>query len=789
MSGVSPAVSSSSLGGGDAFDEIFELAPVGMSIVSTDRRYLRVNRRYAEITGYSSEELCALSSAEELTHPDDRDIAPPELRKLARGECRSVALYKRYVRRDGAVIWAHLRLSLRRDAQGAPLHFIGVLEDVTAQLEAHAKLAVVSAQPFVGLAVVQDDRVVYANEAVARLNGHTLAETSSWRAADVLARIHPDDRAMLAENAARRQAGEAGVRDEYRVRFRRGGEGERGGEYRWLDVHLRPVMHLGRPALLVAFGDVTAQVEAERTLEERNLRYEQLLESSRLDAARIRASEERYRGLVESLDEIVYTADFERRLTFVNHAVSRFGYTPAELLGTDTRRLIFRDDQAAVAQARERVIAGATVTLEYRMLDARGQLHAMRDVARLLRDDAGRPIGLSGVLVDLTEQRSLEEQLRVAQKMEAVGRLAGGVAHDFNNLLTVIESYAELASEDMAAGDPLAADLQEIRRAAERAAVLTRQLLAFSRKSILRLEVLDVGEVVVGVEKMLRRLIGEDVELRVRVAHSAAVKADRGQLEQILMNLAVNARDAMPDGGRLELATADVEFDEASARQHVDVAPGPYVRIMVTDTGCGMDVETLSRIFEPFYTTKAPGKGTGLGLAMVYGIVKQSEGAIRVRSEVGVGTTFEIDLPRAAQVPPSESPHRSKTPRSVGHETILVVEDEDNVRELVKRLLEGAGFEVLTAASPKDAEALFAVHGASVDLLLSDVVMPGLNGRALADRLRAARPGLRVLFMSGYNESVLGPHGVVDDGIQLLLKPFAVQELSSAVRRALDRRP
>jgi PAS domain S-box-containing protein len=766
----------------DAFDEVFEFAPVGMSLVSPDRRYLRVNRRYCEITGYTSEELCALPSLDALAHPDDREIGPPEFRKLVRGEIPRFAIYKRYVRRDGALIWTHLRVSLRRNPDGSPREFIGVLEDVTAQLEATAKLAVVSEQPFLGLAITQDDRTVYSNEAVAKISGHSQEETLSWRTADALALIHPEDRAFVAENARRRQQGDASARDAFRVRFLRGAD-----EHRWIDVHVRPVMHLGRPATLFAYADVTEQVEAERALEEKSRRYQQLLEASQRDAARIRESEERYRGLVESLDEIVYATDFDRRLTFVNQAVAQLGYTPADLIGTSAAPLIHPDDRQLVAEAHARVLAGATLTMEYRLLDARGLPHLVRSTGRPMHDDAGRLIGLSGVMVDLSRERSLEEQLRVSQKMEAIERLAGGVAHDFNNLLTVIESYAQLAAESMPADDPLASDLLEIRRAAERAAILTRQLLAFSRKSILRPEVLDVSEVVVAVEKMLRRLIGEDVALAVTTGETSPVRADRGQLEQVLMNLAVNARDAMPDGGRLEIATADVELDDAQALEPLGVKPGPYVRITVTDTGCGMDEATLSRIFEPFYTTKAPGKGTGLGLATVYGIVKQSDGAIRVRSEVGRGTTFEIDLPRADHVVVAESPRCTTSPRAVGRETILVVEDEADVRVLVKRLLASAGFAVLTAASPKEAEALFVEHGASVDLLLTDVVMPGMNGRVLAERLRAARPSLRVLYMSGYNESVLGPHGVVDDGIQLLLKPFAVHELAEAVRRALDR--
>jgi PAS domain S-box-containing protein len=400
-----------------------------------------------------------------------------------------------------------------------------------------------------------------------------------------------------------------------------------------------------------------------------------------------------------------------------------------------------------------------------------------------------------GVVRDLSEQkragealRDLEEQFRQAQRLEAVGRLAGGVAHDFNNILTAISGYTELLLEDFRGNDPRRADLEEIRSAAQRAAALTRQLLAFSRKQVLQPQVLDLNEVVRALEKMLRRLIGEDVELAFRSADRlGAVRADPGQLEQVILNLAVNARDAMPHGGQLTLETANVVLDEAYAREHADTNPGPYVMLAVSDTGTGMSPEVQSHIFEPFFTTKELGKGTGLGLATVHGIVTQSGGRVQLYSEPGHGTTFKIFLPRVE--PTAEAAEAAPpTPVEGGRETVLVVEDDAAVREVVAKSLGNRGYTVLRAPDGRTALELAQVRAGKVDLLLTDIVMPGITGRELAQTLAAQHPRLRVLYMSGYTDDAVVRHGVLEEGVPFLQKPFTSDTLALKVREVLDRR-
>ncbi len=385
----------------------------------------------------------------------------------------------------------------------------------------------------------------------------------------------------------------------------------------------------------------------------------------------------------------------------------------------------------------------------------------------------------------MTERKRLEHQLVQAQKMEAVGRLAGGIAHDFNNQLTVVLGRSEMLLERLPPEDPRRRPAQLIRETAERAAGLTRQLLAFSRKQVLEPKVLDLNQVVGGMEKMLRRLIGEDVELTLAPgAGLGAVSADPGQLEQVVMNLAVNARDAMPQGGRLLLRTANAELDTTACRRHADAAPGRYVMLEVTDTGVGMDAATQARIFEPFFTTKEAGKGTGLGLATVFGIVKQSNGHIWVYSEPGHGTTFKVLLPRIegeADGAPAETAAARR-----GSETILLAEDEPELRALVAEHLEARGYTVLAAATPEEALGLARAHAGPIHLLLTDVVMPGLSGRALSEQFRAERPEARVLYMSGYTDEIIGHHGLLEAGTALLQKPFTGNALALKVREVLD---
>ncbi len=386
------------------------------------------------------------------------------------------------------------------------------------------------------------------------------------------------------------------------------------------------------------------------------------------------------------------------------------------------------------------------------------------------------------------ETRRLEDQLRHAQKLESIGRLAGGIAHDFNNLLTVIMGNTDLALARLQTEDPVRREVEGIRRAAGRAADLTRQMLAFSRKQLLQPRVLQLNDVVSDMSAMLQRLIGADIELRTCLATDLLhVKADPGQLEQVIANLAVNARDAMPDGGTLTIETAPAVLSEAYVRMHAAVTPGPYVMLALTDTGTGMSPETKARLFEPFYTTKPSGKGTGLGLAMVYGIVMQSGGHIWVYTEPGRGSTFKIYLPAhegAADAKAATAPRAPTPPRST--ETILVAEDEEAVRELICIILRRQGYTVLEASNGDEALALMATHGERVHLLLSDIIMPGLGGRSLLEQLRTQHPSLRVLFVSGYTENVVLNEGMLDSRTAFLEKPFSPSALLNRVRDVLD---
>ncbi|MEZ5101303.1 MAG: ATP-binding protein [Thermoleophilia bacterium] len=394
---------------------------------------------------------------------------------------------------------------------------------------------------------------------------------------------------------------------------------------------------------------------------------------------------------------------------------------------------------------------------------------------------------LLATLHDLTDRRRLENELRQSQKMEAIGQLAGGVAHDFNNLLTAISGYTELLLLKLRDGDPGRRDAEEVRRAAQRAATLTQQLLAFSRRQMLRPRPLDLNAVIDGMDAMLRRLIGEHIELvSVPAQDLGQVSADPGQLEQVMLNLAVNARDAMPDGGKLVLETAKVTLDKSQARRH-GVEPGEYVVLAVSDTGCGMDDETRARIFEPFFTTKEQGKGTGLGLATVYGIVTQSGGAVGVESAPGAGSRFTVLLPRLAVELPAPAPEPTGTTEALrGTETVLLVEDEDIVRRLAHRVLSEHGYTVLEASYGDEAIQIAARHAGRIHLLVTDVVMPQMSGRELAAAVVRLRPDTRVLYMSGYTDSVFGSAGILDDRTWFLAKPFTPLALARKAREVLD---
>jgi signal transduction histidine kinase len=478
------------------------------------------------------------------------------------------------------------------------------------------------------------------------------------------------------------------------------------------------------------------------------------------------------------------------RIAECNDAMARmYGHHEArELVGTRLADLHNVTDPANREQMRAFVRAG------YRMSDAETREHDREGRSRVFLNNVvgfiedGHLVRVWGTQRDVTDQRHLEEQLRQAQKMEAVGQLAGGIAHDFNNLLTAILGNTQLLLRDLPPGDVKRGDVEEIRKASERAAALTRQLLAYSRRQMLQPEVLDLNVVVAEMDKMLRRLIGEHIALVTVLAPDLGrVRADPNQIEQVIVNLAVNARDAMPppDGGTLTIETVNVELDEAFTQAHLGAVPGPYALLAVTDTGHGMDAAVRAHLFEPFFTTKEVGKGTGLGLATVYGIVKQSDGYISVESQPGRGASFKVYLPRIAAPPaPGLGPQKGRPAR--GTETVLVVEDESAVLALSRRALEAQGYVVLAASDAPSALRIVERYGGTIHLLLTDVVMPGMSGRELADRLAAQRPGIRVLYMSGYPGDEVIQHGAFPPGSAFLQKPFSPDALARKARDVLD---
>jgi two-component system, cell cycle sensor histidine kinase and response regulator CckA len=514
---------------------------------------------------------------------------------------------------------------------------------------------------------------------------------------------------------------------------------------------------------VAVFEDITGRKQAEADL---------LLQSAALNAA---------------ADAMVIT-DRDGTIVWVNPAFTELTeYAARDAVGQNTRLLKSGEQAPAIyASLWETLLSGLVWRGELINRKKGGTVYPESQTITPVKGAGGAITHFIAIKRDLTQQRLLERQYVQAQKMETVGRLAGGVAHDFNNLLTVINGRSELALMDLREGDALHGDLTEVLHAGRRAVGLTRQLLAFSRKQVLQPDVLTLDSVVADVKGMLDRLIGEDVNLVFESGPDLGrVKVDRGQLEQVIMNLVINARDAMPKGGTLTIETGNVEIEELDARRHPSMKAGPHVMLAISDTGVGMDAATRERLFEPFFTTKGPNKGTGLGLATVYGIVKQSGGSIWAYSEVGKGSSFKIYLPRvedeasAARVPSAPVAAR-------GSETVLVVEDESAVRALAERMLQSAGYTVLLAAGGDDAVSRVEQHDGPVDLLLTDVVMPGMSGRDLAARLAELRPRMKVLYTSGYTDDAIVHHGVLDPDTRFISKPYGTAELTRKVREALD---
>jgi two-component system cell cycle sensor histidine kinase/response regulator CckA len=709
-----------------------------------------------EITGYPASDFIAnrVRTYGSIIHGDDNADLDPE---LAAG--RPYEVEYRIVHADGSPRWVFERGQGARDEHGN-LWLEGVIFDITERKQAEARLAeterrnraLVEQLPLITYIAALDElsSMQYVSPQIEQILGYSvrdwLDDPEMW-----VRLLHPDDRDRVLE-LHRTLPIDQEFDCEYRLIAK-------DGRAVWLrDRSVTIYDDAGNP--LHSQGYVVDITEAKRAQEE------------------IVRAKEFSETLIRTANVMVVGLDLDGRVTLFNEAAEHVtGYTFEELRGHPWFELVAGGDRdrADAAETDESPIL--TKSGEERFVSWRNsEVH-----------ENGRITGTISFGIDLTEQKGLEDQLRHSQKMEAVGRLAGGIAHDFNNLLMAISGYSDFALANLEPGGAAAADIEEISKAADRAASLTRQLLAFSRRQVLQPKVLSLNEVIGDLEGMLRRLIGENIRLRVTLdAGLRAVRVDRGQIEQVLMNLTLNARDAMPNGGDLLLTTKNVEVSGARAEATLDLEPGSYTTLVVSDTGHGMDVETRSRAFEPFFTTKKAGEGTGLGLATVYGIVKQSGGSIRLDSVPGKGAVFTLYFPTALQAEQPSTPALAPPDHANGSETILLVEDEDVVRDLVRKMLEQGGYTILEARDGKEALALSKVHVPGIDLLLTDVVMPGMNGRELAERIWFTRPETRVLYMSGYTDLRVFDPEILDPGSAFLHKPFTYAELAGKVREVLD---
>ena len=603
------------------------------------------------------------------------------------------------------------------------------------------------------IAVVDmEGRRIFNSLSYEKVIGYSPEELQSSSAFE---QIHPDDREYVKKAAEDAKHSGIGTTLEYRFRHKDG---------TWL------VLESTSSVIRNAEGEPEKLVVVNRNITER------------------KRAEADFRSVVEDAPYGIYRASITGRFLQVNPALQKMlGYDQEqELLGKDLAKDIFRHngEYQRLTELLNRSKEIKDIEMEWNKQD--GTSITVRCSGYSIYDENGFPACFEVFAEDVTEKRVLERQLRMAQKMEAIGRLSGGIAHDFNNLLGVIIGYSRVLKKALGAGNALCEHALEIEKAGERAASLTKQLLAFSRQQVLTPAILDLNALASDMEGMLPRLLGEDVKVSLELdPELGSVKADQSQIEQIIMNLAVNARDAMPNGGQLKIRTANFEIDQTYTRNHPGSKTGKYVLLAVTDTGTGMNAETLTHMFEPFFTTKERGKGTGLGLATVYGIVKQSNGYIWVDSAPGKGTSFEIYLPRHAGQPAGEQKLDSEE-RLRGSECILLVEDAEPLRRLAKSFLETGGFRVFSAESGEEALEVAAGFGGVFDLLLTDVVMPGINGRVLAEQLLPRQPGMKVLYMSGYTDSFIAGHGVLEPGTHLLHKPFTDEVLIRKVRQVLD---
>lgn len=711
----------------------------------------------------------SLDAYYDRVHPEDR-MRVKQVALRAIDERKDYTVEFRFFHSDGSLRWMEGRGKAVYDADDNPTKVYGIGVDITERKQAEESLR--KSQNHLALAQeigkigsfewdLKAGKFIVSEELNA-LYGANIGNLEG-RYDDWLNFVHPEDR-KAAEQKLEDVFSSGDLLYEYRIITS-------AGEIRWISAIGKVFYNMeGKPERLVGVNmDITERKQAELKLLE---------------------SEKRFRAIFDNAAIGIALVDLEGQV-FLSNSVLRqmFGYTEEEILSLSISELTHREDIEKDLSLAEELFKGARdyYQLDKRYIKKNGDVIWGQLTVSAVNNDKGETLFAIGMIENITERKLLEEQLRQAQKIESVGRLAGGIAHDFNNMLTAINGYSDLTLRKLDPEDPLRGDIEEIKKAGERSAALTHQLLAFSRQQILQPKLLDLNETIQDTSKMLQRLIGEDIELKLILNPKIRqINVDPGQITQVIMNLIVNARDAIPGGGKVSVQTDDIYLDEEFVKDHYPIKTGNYIMFSVSDNGTGMDEETRSKIFEPFFTTKAPGVGTGLGLATVYGIVKQSGGYIWAESEIGQGTTFCIYFPPVVEeTKPEETMGIDYTFQS-GTETILVVEDEPLVRTLTGQILEECGYRVIKAGSGQEAIEICEQSDCKIDLLMTDVVMPGMSGRELAEKLTILLPGLKILFNSGYTNDAVIKHGITESGQNFIQKPFTFENLSKKVRDVID---
>ena len=754
----------------ERYRSILEAIEEGYFEVDISSNFTFFNDSLCRMFGYTRDELMGMSNRQYMDKETAKKVYQVFNQLYTTGEP-----YKAFdweiIRKDGTKRFHDSSVSLIRNAKGEKIGFRGIARDITDRKRVEEvlrtereKLEMVTQNMGAGLAFISKDyQTLWANNVLKQIFGDAEGKAcySTY-----------NKRAEICPKCGVREVFEKGSE---KVVHEQVGEDIEGNTI-WSEIIATPIKDKD--------GNITAALELVIPMTERKQAEEALKESER-----------RYRSLFDGVPIGLYRTTVAGEIIDANPAlVEMLGYLDWESLskvnvadtyiGPEERKMW----QPLMEQ--EGIVRNFQKQLQHRD----GTVIWVEENARAVCDAEGRVLFYEGSFQDITDRKraeeemmNLQEQLRQSQKMEAIGHLAGGIAHDFNNLLTIIKGYSQLSLIELKEGDPLKENIEEVKKATDRAADLIRQLLVFSRRQVMEMSVLDLNILLQNLDKMLRRIIGEDIELVTLLAEDLGrVKTDPGQIEQVILNLAVNARDAMPSGGKLTIETANVELDETYARRHVAVTPGRYVMLAVSDTGVGMTPEVRDRVFEPFFTTKEKGKGTGLGLSTVYGIVKQSEGNIWIYSEPGHGTTFKIYLPQAEELLEEVKEKVVGEELPCGSETVLVVEDEEEVRKVAAQILRGQGYKVLEASNGADTLMICKEEKEPIDLILTDVVMPKMSGCELAKCVLSIRPEIKVLYMSGYTDNTIVHHGVLERGINYIQKPFTVGALAGKVREVLD---